>query len=153
MITVSMLPHAMYYVIYDGSCNLCVNLVKALETIDQGQRFRYIPMQDDATLSLLRVTPQTCQAGMIVIDQDDPQQRWQGSDAAEKIGQLLPASQPVVAAYLSVPGLKSMGDRVYAQVRDNRYRLFGKRQQVYQSAYPVDLGSGDVPAGTSSTGS
>ncbi|MEO0410165.1 MAG: DCC1-like thiol-disulfide oxidoreductase family protein, partial [Cyanobacteria bacterium P01_A01_bin.135] len=36
----------MYYVIYDGSCNLCVNLVKALETIDQGQRFRYIPMQD-----------------------------------------------------------------------------------------------------------
>ena len=129
----------MQYVIYDGSCNLCVNLVKVLERLDQGQRFRYIPMQDEATLALLDVTPQTCQAGMIVIDKENPQQRWQGSDAAEKIGQLLPLSQPAVAAYLAVPGLKAAGDRVYAQVRDNRYQIFGKRDQVYRSAYPAEL--------------
>lgn len=147
MITVSTLRYTMHYVIYDGSCNLCVNLVKALETLDQGQRFRYIPMQDEATLRQLDVTPQTCQAGMILIDSGNQQRRWQGSDAAEQIGQLLPASQPIVAAYLAVPGLKAVGDRVYAQVRDNRYQLFGKRQQVYQSAYPVDLGSGTTPSG------
>jgi predicted DCC family thiol-disulfide oxidoreductase YuxK len=30
-----------------------------------------------------------------------------------------------------------MGDRVYEQVRDNRYSWFGKRSSTYQSAYPV----------------
>ena len=127
----------MYYVIYDGSCNLCANLVRALESLDQGQRFRYIPMQDDITLGQLGVTPQACQMGMILIDMDNPQQRWQGSNAAEEIGRLLPISQPIVSAYLAIPGLKSAGDRLYEQVRDNRYQLFGKRSQVYQSAYPA----------------
>ncbi|MGB3615207.1 MAG: DCC1-like thiol-disulfide oxidoreductase family protein [Elainellaceae cyanobacterium] len=129
----------MHYVIYDGSCNLCANLVRALETLDQGQRFRYIPMQDEIQLSKLDVTPQACQMGMIVIDMENPQRRWQGSDAAEAIGRLLPMSQPIVNAYLAVPGLKPVGDRIYEQVRDNRYQLFGKRSQVYQSAYPAEL--------------
>ncbi len=139
----------MYHVVYDGNCNLCVNLVRALETLDQGQRFRYIPMQDDEGLDPLGVTPQACQLGMILIDADHPEQRWQGSDAAEKIGQVLPLSQPLVAAYLAVPGLKPMGDRFYEQVRDNRYQIFGKRSQVYQSAYPVQDAGGPKGPGAS----
>ncbi|MGF1515214.1 MAG: thiol-disulfide oxidoreductase DCC family protein [Elainellaceae cyanobacterium] len=139
----------MYHVIYDGSCNLCVNLVKALETLDQGQRFRYIPMQDEVLIDRLDVTPQSCQLGMIVVDADQPQQRWQGSDAAEKIAQVLPLSQPIVAAYLAVPGLKQAGDRLYEQVRDNRYQIFGKRSQVYRSAYPSSGDSSDSGKTTS----
>lgn len=131
----------MYHVIYDGNCNLCVNLVRALETLDQGKRFRYIPMQDEVRLGQLDVTPQHCQLGMILIDAEDPQKRWQGSDAAEQIGRLLPLSQPLVEAYLAVPGLKQVGDRLYEQVRDNRYQIFGTRSQIYQSAYPSAAGT------------
>ena len=132
-----------YNVIYDGTCNLCVTLVQLLENLDQGQRFEYIPMQDLEQLSRFGITSGDCEMGMILIDGNTPQRRWQGSDAAEEIGRILPGGEVVVAAYRAMPGMKWMGDRVYEQVRDNRYTLFGKRPTTYKSAYPVGCRSID----------
>lgn len=125
----------MYHVIYDGNCNLCVSLVKTLEAIDRGQQFIYSPMQDQATLAQLGITAADCERGMILVDRTLPERRWQGSDAAEEIGKLLPLSRPIVEAYRALPGLKWAGDRVYEQVRDHRYQLFGKRDQTYRSPH------------------
>ena len=127
----------MYAVIYDGNCNLCVTLVQALEKLDKGDRFTYVPMQDEATLAKFSVTPQDCELGMILIDLNDPSQRWQGSNAAEEIGHILPLSAPFIKAYRSLPGAKPAGDKTYEYVRDNRYSLFGKRDATYQPAYPL----------------
>ncbi|MGJ3244474.1 MAG: thiol-disulfide oxidoreductase DCC family protein [Elainellaceae cyanobacterium] len=126
----------MYYVIYDGQCNLCTNLVRVLETLDQGDRFRYVLMQDEEALNQLDITFQDCELGMILIDADQPQNRWQGSDAAEEIGRLLPMGEIFINAYRSLPGVKSAGDRLYEQIRDHRYSWFGKRSETYQSPYP-----------------
>nr|WP_234489078.1 DCC1-like thiol-disulfide oxidoreductase family protein [Oxynema sp. CENA135] len=127
-----------YIVIYDGNCNLCSNLVQLLESLDKGDRFRYIPMQDERSLQGLQITPEDCELGMILIDGDRLEKRWQGSDAAEEIGRLLPGGEGFVTAYRSLPGLKWTGDRLYEQVRDRRYTLFGKRSQTYRSPYPAD---------------
>lgn len=78
--------------------------------------------------------------GMILIDAANPQQRWQGSDAAEEIGRLLPLGDVAIAAYRAMPGLKRLGDKTYEQVRDNRYTLFGKRASTYYPAYPIGCG-------------
>lgn len=129
-----------YYVIYDGNCNLCSSLVQLLETLDKGQMFRYAPMQDNQTLQQWGITPQDCELGMILIDAEFPERRWQGSAAAEEIGRLLPLGGAFVAAYRSLPGVKWVGDRVYEQVRDNRYSWFGKRSSTYKTAYSVDCG-------------
>lgn len=126
-----------YYVIYDGNCNLCTTLVQWLERLDQGERFHYIPMQDEGTLRSLHITAQDCEKGMILVNADQPEQRWQGTAAAEEIGRLLPMGEAFVAAYRALPGLKGGGDRVYEYVRDNRYTLFGKRAQTYQPRYPA----------------
>ena len=126
-----------YKVIYDGNCNLCVTLVQLLENLDQGKRFEYIPMQDLEELKHFGITAEDCEMGMILIDSDTPEQRWQGSDAAEEIGRILPAGEVFVAAYRAMPGMKWMGDRLYEQVRDNRYTLFGKRSTTYKSVYAV----------------
>jgi len=125
----------MYYVIYDGNCNLCVTLVQLLETLDKGQMFRYATMQDENTLQQWRITPQDCELGMILIDANAPSRRWQGSAAAEEIGRLFPLGSVFVDTYRALPGVKWVGDRVYEQVRDNRYTLFGKRSSTYKSAY------------------
>ncbi|NJO42398.1 MAG: DUF393 domain-containing protein [Cyanobacteria bacterium CRU_2_1] len=125
----------MYHVIYDGNCNLCVNLVKLLELLDRGDRFIYAPMQDQSTLDRFGITPEDCELGMILINAAHPDQRWQGSIAAEEIGRLLPMGWLFVEAYRAMPGVKWIGDRVYEQIRDNRYTLFGKRSTTYQSAY------------------
>ena len=132
-----------YYVIYDGNCNLCVSLVRVLESLDKGQMFQYAPMQDRDTLSRFEITPQDCEMGMILIDADTPERRWQGSDAAEEIGRLLPVGDLFVTAYRALPGVKWAGDRAYEQIRDNRYTLFGKRDSTYQSAYPVGCKTSD----------
>jgi len=126
-----------YYVIYDGRCNLCVNLVRVLESLDQGMRFCYAPMQAEETLAALGVTPADCELGMILIDAASPDQRWQGSAAAEEIGRILPMGAVFVEAYRRMPGVKPTGDRLYEQVRDNRYQWFGKRDRLYESAYPL----------------
>ncbi|MBP5975371.1 DUF393 domain-containing protein [Brasilonema sp. CT11] len=129
-----------YIVIYDGNCNLCVTGVQMLETLDKGQLFRYVPMQDESTVQQWGITPQDCELGMILIDADAPERRWQGSAAAEEIGQLLPNGSVFVDAYRALPGVKSVGDRFYEQIRDNRYTIFGKRSSTYKSAYCVDGG-------------
>jgi predicted DCC family thiol-disulfide oxidoreductase YuxK len=137
----------MYHVIYDGNCNLCVNLVRILEQLDRGERFQYAPMQNQQILDDYGISSQDCQMGMLLIDQTHPEQRWQGSDAAEEIGRLLPTGQGFVAAYRMLPGMKWMGDRFYEQIRDNRYALFGKRNETYQSGYPIcDSGNCSIPS-------
>lgn len=126
-----------YSVIYDGNCNLCVTLVQLLERRDRGQQFRFAPMQDRATLARLGITPAECELGMILVRDADPRQRWQGSAAAEEIGRLLPGGEGVIRAYRSLPALKQAGDRLYEQVRDRRYQLFGRRDRTYISPYPL----------------
>lgn len=130
-----------YNVIYDGNCNLCVTLVQLLESLDSGKMFEYAPMQEEETLSRFGITPKDCEMGMILIDADAPQRRWQGSDAAEEIGRLLPIGIIFVEAYRALPGVKWAGDRIYEQIRDNRYTLFGKRAATYQSGYPISCSS------------
>ncbi|MGB3264081.1 MAG: DCC1-like thiol-disulfide oxidoreductase family protein [Microcoleus sp.] len=132
-----------YKVIYDGNCNLCVTLVQLLENLDRGQNFEYISMQDLEGLNRFGISSEDCEMGMILIDAQNPEKRWQGSDAAEEIGRILPAGEVFVAAYRAMPGMKWMGDRLYEQVRDNRYTLFGKRSTTYNSVYAVGCGSID----------
>ena len=127
-----------YHVIYDGNCNLCVSFTQLLENFDRGKLFDYIPMQDETSLQQFGITPQDCQLGMILLDARNPENRWQGSEAAEKITHLLPFGEALIAAYHTLPGMKKIGDRTYEQIRDNRYRWFGKRDTTYNSAYPCN---------------
>lgn len=126
-----------YYVIYDGNCNLCVTLVQQLEKLDQGNQFQYIPMQAEAELEYLGITAQDCEMGMMLVQADSPEQRWQGTAAAEEIGRLLPMGEMFMTAYRALPGAKWLGDRLYEQVRDNRYAIFGKRPKTYTPTYPA----------------
>ena len=123
-----------YYAIYDGNCNLCVTFVQQLEQVDRGKIFQYIPMQDKLTLAEFSVTEADCEQGMMLINADDPTQRWQGSAAAEAIGKLLPGVTLAIDLYRWLPGLKWLGDRSYLQIRDNRYNWFGQRN-TYFSTY------------------
>ncbi len=117
-----------YQVVYDSRCNLCTTFAQLLQQFDREKIFAYIPMQDEATLANYGIATTDCEAGMILIDPNQPAKRWQGSEAAEEIARLLPLGEPFIAAYRAIPGMKWLGDRTYEQIRDNRYQWFGKRQ-------------------------
>ncbi|WP_048315417.1 thiol-disulfide oxidoreductase DCC family protein, partial [Crocosphaera watsonii] len=108
-----------------------------------GNIFDYIPMQDQGTLQQFSITSEDCEMGMILIDSNDSKKRWQGSDAAEEIVNLLPLGQAFIIAYRALPGMKWLGDKTYEQVRDNRYNWFGKRDNTYQSPYPFGCHESD----------
>jgi len=124
-----------YNVIYDGDCNLCVTFTKLLESFDKGKLFNYIPMQNTESLRQLNITPQDCELGMILVDDSDIEERWQGSEAAERIVELLPNGSLLINAYRAMPGLKWLGDKSYLQIRDNRYQWFGKTDNTYHSIF------------------
>lgn len=134
-----------YYVIYDGNCNLCATFTQLLERFDQGQRFSYIPMQNESVLAKFGITPADCEMGMILINGNDPQQRWQGSSAAEEITRLLPLGALFIQTYRALPGVKWLGDRSYEKIRDRRYDWFGKREETYQSVYPFGCSLTSTP--------
>ena len=119
-----------YHVIFDGKCNLCTNFAQLLKQFDREQIFAYIPMHHESALAEFGITPQDCEAGMILIDANRPEKRWQGSEAAEKIASLLPMGDLFVNAYRAIPGMKWLGDRSYEQIRDNRYQWFGEREKA-----------------------
>ncbi len=125
-----------YHLVYDGNCNLCVGFAQLLEKFDRSSIFDYIPMQDKVTLEKFQITAEDCEMGMILIDAEKPENRWQGSAAAEEIARLLPLGKAFIAAYRALPGAKWIGDRTYEQVRDNRYQWFGKRDSTYYSNRP-----------------
>ncbi|MDJ1185388.1 thiol-disulfide oxidoreductase DCC family protein [Roseofilum casamattae] len=134
-----------YRVIYDGNCNLCTSLVRVLENLDRGQNFSYSPMQNTVTLAQWQITPEDCELGMILIDTQSPENRWQGSDAAEEIARILPGGEAAIAAYRNLPGMKDVGDRIYAQVRDRRYDWFGRRSETYICSFDGQCSAPDVP--------
>jgi len=125
-----------YHVIYDGKCNLCATFAQLLEQFDRGEIFDYIPMQDKLALAEFEITAADCEAGMILVNSNQPEKKWQGSEAAEGIAQLLPLGDLFIATYRAIPGMKGIGDRSYEQIRDNRYQWFGKRDDTYNSVYP-----------------
>jgi predicted DCC family thiol-disulfide oxidoreductase YuxK len=120
-----------YHVIYDGDCNLCVTFIKLLGQFDSEQQFDAVPMQDQAALQRFGMTEQDCQMGIILIEAKIPENRWQGTVAVEEIVRLLPMGKVFIEVYRFLPGGKWIGDRTYEQIRDNRYTLFGKRNETY----------------------
>ncbi len=124
-----------YHIIYDGNCNLCVTFTKLLSQYDRGELFNYVPMQDKATLARFNISEADCALGMILLDAQQSDRRWQGSAAAEEIARLLPMGEVFIAAYRAIPGMKWLGDSAYEQVRDNRYTWFGKTDATYYSEY------------------
>ena len=119
-----------YHVVFDGKCNLCTNFAQLLKQFDRGKIFTYIPMQDEPTLAKFGISPSDCEAGMILIDAERSEKRWQGSEAAEEITRLLPMGEMFISAYRAIPGMKWIGDRSYEQIRDNRYQWFGERDET-----------------------
>ncbi len=131
-----------YHIIYDGNCNLCVTFTQLLETFDGGKIFDYISMQQEEILKQFGITPKDCEMGMILIQAENPEKRWQGSEAAEEIIKLLPMGKAFITAYRILPGMKLFGDLSYEQIRDNRYDWFGRRKSTYHSTYPVGCNQG-----------
>ncbi|WP_226010612.1 thiol-disulfide oxidoreductase DCC family protein [Halomicrobium salinisoli] len=112
--------------LFDGVCNLCNALVRFVVRFDAEGRFLFAPLQSDVGREFLRRhgRPTEDFDTMVLVEDGEC---YEKSTAALRTFRYLDGPWPLLypMSYLPV-GLR---DRVYDLVAENRYRIFGKKEE------------------------
>jgi predicted DCC family thiol-disulfide oxidoreductase YuxK len=113
-------------VLFDGVCNLCVGSLPWLLRMDRQDRLRFGTLQSEAASELLRQSGLSgdYDESMVVIEGD---RAYTESDAVVRIAWLLGSPWALGSVASIVP--KTIRDRAYRFLANNRYDWFGKRGQ------------------------
>lgn len=119
-------------VLFDGMCNLCSAFVRFTIRYDRKKQFRFAALQSAAAKSVLadpeiRKRKDEPLQSVVLIDED---KFYFKSDAVLKIAGKLPAPWPVFKIFAVLP--RKIRDRLYDFVARNRYRWFGKKNEMMQ---------------------
>lgn len=120
-------------VLYDGVCNMCNTAVDtALRADPQGERLRFAALQSPIGQSLLIVCGRDKEdiSSMVVVKADGT--CLVQSDAVCFVGEQLEGSPILRGASAAVSNLipKTVRDKVYNVVANNRYKVLGRRDQM-----------------------
>ncbi|MBX7043637.1 MAG: thiol-disulfide oxidoreductase DCC family protein [Ignavibacteria bacterium] len=112
-------------ILFDGVCNLCNASVNFIMDRDKDAVFRFASLQSDAGKELMRRYGKDADKidTVVLIHNDRVSMR---SEAAIRIGGLLPFPYPLAKAFLVIPSF--IRDRIYDYVAANRYKWFGKKE-------------------------
>lgn len=112
-------------VLFDGVCNLCNGIVKFLIARDKKAIFKYASLQSVAGQQLLKIykLPLHNFGTFIFIDND---KAYQKSTAALRVVKKLGGLWKIFYVLIVLPAF--FRDWLYSIVANNRYRLFGKKQ-------------------------
>ena len=112
-------------ILFDGVCNLCNGSIIFVLKREQVPIFKFASVQSEAGRELLEwcgLSPNYSEAVILI----DNGKIYLGSSAALKIGQRLIFPWNILAyAGFVVPNF--IRDRIYAQIAQNRYQWFGKK--------------------------
>jgi len=112
--------------LFDGVCNLCDALVQQIIPRDPAGRIKYAPLQSETGQEL------SAELGLPTEDFDtvvfvEGGRAYTKSDAAIRIAELLGWPYSLATVLQLVP--QELRDWGYDVVADNRYDLFGKKEQ------------------------
>lgn len=116
---------AMFYVLFDGVCNLCNGTVQFIIRNDRRGRFRFAALQSEAGCQLLQQyqLPEKALNTVVLIAGG---RAFTRSTAALEIARRLDGAWPVCYAAIALP--RFFRDAVYNFIARNRYRWFGKQE-------------------------
>lgn len=118
-------------ILYDGVCNLCNATVRFVIARDDGDQFRFAPLQSEAGTTLAAKYALTTDLSTFFLIADG--EAYERSDAWLEIMRRLGLPWSATYAFKAVP--RRIRDWGYDFVGRNRYRWFGK-----QTACPVPSG-------------
>lgn len=112
--------------LFDGVCNLCNGFVRFVVKFDAEGEFRFAPLQSDVGQEILeRHAMPTEDFETFVLVEDD--QIHTKSEAALRVTRRLDGPWPLLGPLLYLP--RRLRDVGYDLVANNRYRLFGKKDE------------------------
>lgn len=130
--------------IYDGICNLCIQLIRFLEPMNQSEgtvRVAFVPFQQaEAWQRRFGLLPEALQASLHFIDRDG--KVYTHGKAIEKLSEYFPLLR-FAGAMLAT----EWGEAFYKTVAANRYAVFGCAASCYVS--PQGVPTDRIPQPTS----
>ena len=120
------IPDDAAVVLFDGVCNLCNGFVQFVLPRDPEGKYRFASLQSDVGRELLADHDlPTDELESIVLIEDG--EAYVKSAAVIRIATGLGGAYRLLAPFRHVP--RSVRDRVYDFVADNRYRWFGRKDR------------------------
>lgn len=117
-----------YIILFDGTCNLCKNVVNFITRNDSGKIFCFIPLESDkATEYLIRYRTKNVNRGSVLLIQDD--KIYTKSAAVFHILKCLDGLWPLLYGFIIVPAF--IRDPVYSLIAKYRYRWFGSSTESF----------------------
>lgn len=112
-------------ILFDGICNLCDHTVNFIIKRDQGEVFRFIPLQSPLGESLLIKFgfPVDYRESFVLIDDTVA---YTKSTAFIRISKKLNKLWPIFSLTVVIP--RGIRDYCYTNIGRNRYRWFGKHE-------------------------
>ena len=120
-----------YIILFDGTCNLCNNVVKFITKNDSRKIFCFIPLESEKAKEYLnRHQTKNVNKGSVLLIQDD--KIYTKSNAVLHILKCLDGLWPAFYVFIIVPGF--IRDPVYDVIAKYRYRWFGpaKGTSIYR---------------------
>ena len=113
-------------ILFDGVCNLCSGFVRFVLPRDEAGKYRFASLQSDAGQALLAEhdLPSDDLESVVLIEDGESHLK---SAAIIRIATGLGGAYRLLSPFRYVP--RSVRDRVYDFVADNRYRWFGKKDR------------------------
>jgi predicted DCC family thiol-disulfide oxidoreductase YuxK len=128
-----------YTVVYDGHCNVCGKLVRALTKWDRGGMLELVPSQAAGVHARFPWIP--ARAYMDSVQLIGPGgQTWQGAAAVERILDVMPRGGLLTWVF-SIPYVRTFAERFYRWFARNRYRL-GCGEHCEYRPPAIDFGDG-----------
>ena len=129
------IPEDAAVVLFDGVCNLCNGFVQFVFPRDPEGKYRFASLQSDVGRELLADHDlPTDELESIVLIEDG--EAYVKSAAVIRIAAGLGGAYRLLAPFRHVP--RSVRDRVYDFVADNRYRWFGKKDRCMMPSGDVE---------------
>jgi len=113
-------------VLFDGVCNLCNGVVRTIIPLDPAGRIHFAPLQS-AVGTAMQERHGLDSTDLETVVLVEGRKRYTKSAAAIRIAELLGWPYKLARAGRLVP--RSLRDRLYDVVAENRYDWFGRREQ------------------------
>ncbi|MBW7476240.1 DUF393 domain-containing protein [Paenibacillus oenotherae] len=119
------------YVLYDGTCNLCMASVRRLKELRSTAELHYIPvqsLQDGANVvpAVIGKTQEELLSKIHVVDGEG--NVWAGADGVVRIIRTVRGLRWLAPLY-RIPGMGRIADRLYRYIAARRYEWFGKTDE------------------------
>lgn len=108
---------------YDADCGICTTLVRFAHRLDRRGRIEFVPNYEEARLPV-GVDAQLVQDTIVVVEPGRPGVRLRAAAVASLLRILTPL-QPL-GLLLQLPGVRSLADRLYRVVAQNRMHISRK---------------------------